>query len=224
MDSPISIVIPALNEASHIRQTLLALQPLRQHGHEVIVVDGGSMDATMEIAHPLSDKVMPATAGRAEQMAAGADAASHDILWFLHADTLIPNGAGDTLLDALQSHAWGRFNVALSGRHPLLRIVERMINLRSCLSGIATGDQGIFLYREYYEAIGGMPRQPLMEDVELSRRLKRYGRPACVKQPLQTSSRRWEQHGILRTILLMWWLRTAYALGVPATRLAGLYR
>ncbi|MCW8840815.1 MAG: glycosyl transferase, partial [Gammaproteobacteria bacterium] len=114
--------------------------------------------------------------------------------------------------------------IVLSGHHPMLRVVERLINLRSRLSGIATGDQGIFVTRELFQHIGGMPQQPLMEDVALSRRLKRIGRPACLSQRLLTSSRRWEQHGIVRTILLMWWLRAAYAAGVSPQRLARWYR
>ncbi|MFO7593415.1 MAG: TIGR04283 family arsenosugar biosynthesis glycosyltransferase [Pseudomonadota bacterium] len=220
----ISIIIPALNEARHIRETLLRLQPLRERGHEVIVVDGGSDDTTPALAAPLADAVLVSPAGRSVQMATGAERARGAILWFLHADTLVPPEADRAIHDALQRRQWGRFDVALSGHHPMLRMVERMINLRSRLSGIATGDQGIFLRTGLYREIGGMPQQPLMEDVELSRRLRRHGRPACLKQTLQTSSRRWEEHCILRTIFLMWGLRAAYALGVPATRLAGLYK
>lgn len=224
MTSTISIIIPALNEARHIRETLLRLQPLRERGHEVIVVDGGSDDATPALAAPLADAVLASAPGRAVQMARGAERAGGATLWFLHADTLVPPKADKDILEGLQRHPWGRFDVALSGHHPMLRMVERLINLRSRLSGIATGDQGIFLRTGLYREIGGMPQQPLMEDVELSRRLRRHGRPACLKQTLQTSSRRWEEHGILRTIVLMWGLRAAYALGVPATRLAGLYK
>lgn len=224
MEATISIIIPALNEARHIGETLRHLQPLRDRGHEVIVVDGGSDDQTVALATPLADTVLDSPPGRAGQMAAGAAAARHPVLWFLHADTLVPDGADRAILDTLQQRGWGRFDVVLSGNHPMLRIVERLINLRSRLSGIATGDQGIFIRRELYQRIGGMPLQPLMEDVELSRRLRRTARPACLRQRLVTSSRRWEQRGILRTILLMWWLRGAYALGVSPQRLAGWYR
>jgi rSAM/selenodomain-associated transferase 2 len=224
MNPQLSIIIPVLNEAQHIRETLRLLQPLRKRGHEVIMVDGGSSDDTVELATSLADVVLNASPGRAGQMAAGVDASHHPIIWFLHADTQIPADADREIIHALQSSGWGRFNVTLSGPHPLFRIIETMINLRSCLSGIATGDQGIFVSRELYEIIGGMPHQPLMEDVELSRLLKCHGRPACIKLPVQTSSRRWEKNGILRTILLMWGLRAAYALGVPASRLAALYR
>ncbi len=224
MNTRLSVIIPALNEAQHIRETLRLLQPLRQRGHEVIVVDGGSNDDTVKLAIPLADVVLNASPGRAGQMAAGVDASHQPIIWFLHADTRIPADADHEIIHALQDNGWGRFDVTLSGQHPLLRVVETMMNLRSCLTGIATGDQGIFVSRELYEMIGGMPHQPLMEDVEMSRLLKCHGRPACIKLPLQTSSRRWEEKGILRTILLMWGLRAAYALGVPASRLSALYR
>lgn len=224
MNPQISIIIPALNEAPHIGHTLERLQPLRERGHEVIVVDGGSDDATLSTAAPLADTVLDSPPGRAVQMAAGVDSSRHPIIWFLHADTQIPGEADHEIIRALERNDWGRFDVTLSGSHRLFRIIERMINLRSCLSGIATGDQGIFVRREFFERVGGMPELPLMEDVELSRRLKRLGRPACVKQRLLTSSRRWEQRGILRTVLLMWWLRAAYAMGVPAGRLAQWYR
>lgn len=223
MRSAISIIVPALSEAKHIGRTLAALQPLRGRGCEVIVVDGGSRDQTVSIAEPLADAVLLSPPGRAAQMSAGARHAAHPILWFLHADTLVPPDAGRAIQRAVEQHRWGRFNVTLSGSHPLFRLIEKMINLRSCLSGIATGDQGIFVRRELFENIGGMPNLPLMEDVELSRRLKRHGRPACLRDTLLTSSRRWEQRGILRTILLMWWLRAAYALGVSPSRLAGWY-
>lgn len=224
MNPRLSIIIPALNEARHIHETLQRLQPLRQRGHEVIVVDGGSSDDTVALTTPLADVVLNASPGRAGQMAAGVDVSHQPILWFLHADTQIPADADDEIIHALQDNGWGRFDITLSGSHPLFRIIERMINLRSCLSGIATGDQGIFMQRELYQRIGGMPRQPLMEDVELSRLLKHHNRPACIKRRLQTSSRRWEEHGIIRTVLLMWFLRSAYALGVPAERLAARYR
>ncbi|MBF0256324.1 MAG: TIGR04283 family arsenosugar biosynthesis glycosyltransferase [Gammaproteobacteria bacterium] len=221
---PLSLIIPTCNEGRSIRATLLALQSLRANGNELILVDGGSEDDTQAIARPLVDRLLVTAPGRGGQMAAGAEVARQPILWFLHADTLAPVQADRLIESALADAGWGRFDVRLTGAHPLFRLIERLINLRSCLSGIATGDQGIFLRVELYQAIGGMPDQPLMEDVELSRRLKRHGRPVCLKPPLVTSSRRWEQHGILRTVVLMWWLRAAYALGVPAERLARWYR
>jgi rSAM/selenodomain-associated transferase 2 len=159
-------------------------------------------------------------------MNAGAGAAQGAVLWFLHADTLPPPQAGTLLLDGLarSGRDWGRFDVRLSGAHPLLRVVEWLMNLRSRLTGIATGDQGMFVRREVFERLGGFPDIELMEDIALSRALKRLGVPLCLDTPLQCSSRRWEQGGIVRTILLMWSLRLAYALGMSPTRLLRWYR
>ncbi len=222
----VSIIIPTLNEAASLEATLQPLQSWRKAGHELILVDGGSDDATAAIAAPLVDQLLTSTPGRARQMNMGAEAASGEVLLFLHADTRLPDGADAIILGAMaQQYRWGRFDVRLSGRHWLLRIVERMMNWRSCLSGIATGDQGVFVERDLFIQLGGFPPLPLMEDVAMSRRLKgAVGRAACIRTPLVTSSRRWEQHGIVRTILLMWRLRLAWFLGVPAERLARQYR
>ncbi len=227
MNATLSIVIPALNEAATLSATLQRLQGMRGRGHELIVVDGGSTDGTAALAAPLVDRVVMSPRGRARQLNAGAAAARGDVLWFLHADTLAPEEADGDIADALTAgRVWGRFDVHLSGRHLLLKVVARLMNLRSCLSGIATGDQGIFVARVAFNRVGGFPDQPLMEDIALSRTLKRHaGRPACLSaRPLVTSSRRWEQHGVVRTIVLMWGLRLAYALGVSPARLARLYR
>lgn len=222
----ISIIIPTLNEAQHIESTLRCLEPLRKKGHEVIVIDGGSQDSTIQLAAATADAVITSVPGRAQQMNAGARAAKGDVLWFLHADTRVPVDAAEQISQALTNpnNYWGRFDIRLSGRHFLLRVVERLMNLRSCVSGIATGDQGIFVRRACFEAIGGFPQIPLMEDVELSKRLKKWSRPCCIHHKLVTSSRRWEKHGVVRTILLMWRLRLAYALGVSADKLAPLYK
>lgn len=221
----ISVIIPALNEAGVIAETLQALQPVRAVG-EIIVVDGGSHDRTADVARPLCDRVIVSPPGRAMQMNHGARHARGRIFWFVHADTLAPRGAADEIQRALRvgRRQWGRFDVRLSGRHPLLRVVERMMNLRSHLSGIATGDQGIFVRRTAFDAVEGFPEQPLMEDIAISRRLRRISRPARARTPLLTSSRRWETHGVLRTILLMWYLRAAYALGASPARLARRYK
>jgi rSAM/selenodomain-associated transferase 2 len=222
---PVSIIIPTLNEAAILQSTLQRLQPWRDAGHEVVLVDGGSVDGSVAIAVPLADRVLRSEAGRARQMNAGAEAARGEVLLFLHADTRLPDSAETMMRQALVARPWGRFDVTLSGRHWLLRVVERMMNWRSCLSGIATGDQAIFVERDLFEAVGGYPEQPLMEDIALSRRLKRrVGPPACLRPPLITSSRRWEENGILRTIWLMWRLRLAYFLGVSPQRLAQQYR
>lgn len=215
-----------LDEQAHIAQLLDDLTTVRAAGHEVIVVDGGSSDASVDLARPLADRVIGAPRGRARQMNAAAAQADGEVLWFVHADSRVPGAAADALLAALANgRAWGRFDVRLSGRQPMLRVVERMMNLRSCITSTATGDQGIFVQRQAFLEVGGFPDLPLMEDIALSRRLRRLSRAACVHRPrLLTSSRRWEQRGIGRTILLMWWLRLAYALGVPPERLAVRYR
>ncbi|MBK5966561.1 glycosyl transferase [Thiocystis minor] len=220
----LSIVIPTLNEADHIGALLTDLAPLRATGHEVILVDGGSTDATWSLAASGVDRVLESPHGRAVQMNAGARVASGEFLWFLHADTRVPPGAPELLLATCKAGArWGRFDVRLSVRHPLLRLVERAMNLRSRLTGIATGDQGIFVTRDTFAQIGGFPDLPLMEDIALSKRLRRIARPACLRPPLLTSSRRWESRGVVCTILLMWQLRLAYALGADLARLARRY-
>lgn len=223
----LSVIIPALDEADTIVPTLRALQWLRQARHELILVDGGSQDDTVARATPWIDKVIQSPRGRARQMNRGAQQASGEILLFLHADTLAPPGFDRPLMHSLQvdGRHWGRFDVRLSGTHPLMRVVERMMNLRSRLTGIATGDQGIFVDRQAFEAVGGYADLPLMEDIALSRTLKcHFGRPACLRQRLVTSSRRWERHGVIQTILLMGYLRLAYRLGADPHNLARLYR
>jgi len=222
----ISIVVPALNEARGIEGTLRPLQPLRARGHQVIVVDGGSADGTAQLARPLADLVIASEPGRARQQNAGAEAATGEILLFLHADTLLPPDADRLVVDGLMrsGRGWGRFDVRLSGRHPLLRVVERMIGARSRATGIATGDQAIFVRRDGFRRAGGFPQIPLMEDVSLSRALRRMGPPLCLRQTVLTSSRRWEQRGVLRTMVLMWRLRAEYALGADPARLADRYR
>ena len=212
-----------LDEAAGIVATLTPLQSLRAAGQEVIVVDGGSADDTPALAAPLADRVLSAPRGRARQMNAGAAIARGDALLFLHADTRLPAQAAAVIPVALRRHQWGRFDVRIEGRSPMLRVVARMMNLRSRLTGIATGDQAIFVTRAAFQAVGGYPEQPLMEDIELSRRLKRRGPPASPRTTVVTSGRRWETHGVWRTILLMWRLRFDYWRGVPADRLAPRY-
>ena len=220
----LSIIIPALNEAGCIRDILRQLQALRAQGHEVILVDGGSCDETIALAQALVDQLLPAPAGRALQMNVGAKAASGQVFWFLHADTRVPDKAARLIIEALQqAGSWGRFDVRLSGDKLLLRLVERMMNWRSRFTGVASGDQGIFVTRKLFERVGGFAELPLMEDIDLSRRLKREQWPVCLRETLTTSSRRWEQKGVLRTIALMWYLRLAYFLGVSPARLAMRY-
>jgi rSAM/selenodomain-associated transferase 2 len=221
----LSIIVPCLNEADGIAATLVALAPMRARGAEVIVVDGGSRDATVARARPLADAVISAARGRALQMNAGAARARGEILLFLHADTLLPDAADALIVDGLQRlrRGWGRFDVAIAGRSPLLRVVAALMNVRSRLTGIATGDQAIFVTRSLFTAAGGYPDIPLMEDVALSGRLKHFGPPLCLRHRLTTSGRRWEKDGVLRTILLMWRLRLAYRLGADPRKLAVRY-
>ena len=225
MTPSLSIIVPVLNEATGIVATLSALAPLRACGAEVIVIDGGSEDGTPALAQAGADRVVDGPRGRARQMNAGAALASAPVLLFLHADTRLPAGA-DRLIDAaLASGAsWGRFDVFISGRAPLLRLVAAMMNLRSRLTGIATGDQAIFVTRSAFVRVGGFPDQALMEDIELSRRLSALAPPACLRARVVTSGRRWEQRGVWRTIFLMWRLRWRYWRGESPQVLAEAYR
>jgi rSAM/selenodomain-associated transferase 2 len=213
----LSVIVPALNEASGIRAALEALAPLRARGHEVILVDGGSSDNTVALAAGLCDLVLVAPRGRALQMNAGARAATGNMLLFLHADTRLPPAA-DLLV--FSASIWGRFDVEIESRHPLLKMVAWAMNLRSRLTGIATGDQAIFVRRD---AFPGFPEIALMEDVALSKLLKRRGGPACLRARVVTSGRRWESRGVLRTILLMWRLRLMYFFGARPDDLARIY-
>jgi len=225
MQNKLSIIIPCLNEAEVVGRLLESLQPLRQVGHEIIVVDGGSCDTTAQTAEPLVDCLLSSAPGRAGQMNAGAAVANGTILWFLHADTELPVGASEAVIDGVASGGavWGRFDVRLSGQHPLLRMVAFMMNLRSRWTAVATGDQAIFVRRDIFEGAGGFPDVPLMEDIVLSKRLKKVDKPLCLQLRLVTSSRRWEARGIFRTILLMWWLRLAFVLGISPKQLARWY-
>jgi len=222
----ISMIIPILNEAGIIPQTLSTLQPFRQKGHEVIVVDGGSEDGSPVRSRLLADDVIRGPLGRSRQMNAGARVSSGEILLFLHADTSLPAGADGFIISGMSQsgRTWGRFDVRLSGGHPLFRLIESLMNWRSRLSGIATGDQAIFVRREVFQRVGGFPEIDLMEDIALTKALKREGRPLCLRQKVVTSSRRWQDNGILRTVLLMWYLRLVYFLGADPDRLARLYR
>jgi rSAM/selenodomain-associated transferase 2 len=216
----LTVVVPALNEAAGIVRCLEALAPLRARGHEVIVVDGGSTDGTAGLAAPLADRVIAAPRGRAAQMNAGAAAARGDALVFLHADTRLPPQADRLVAEALAAHAWGRFDVAIDSDDPRLAVIAFFINRRSRASGIATGDQAIFVRRD---AFPGFPPIALMEDVAFSRSMKRVSPPACLAARVVTSARRWEEHGVARTVLLMWRLRYQYWRGADPDELARRY-
>ena len=220
----LTIVIPVLNEAAIIVDALKALAPLRSRGAEIVVVDGGSSDSTSGLARPLADRVLGAPPGRGATLNAGAAAGCGDALLFLHADTALPQHADRLIAAALRRRPWGRFDLRIAGRHPLLAVVARMINWRSRATGVATGDQAIFVTREAFLSVGGFPELPLMEDIAISQRLKRLCRPYCIGAPVTTSGRRWEHHGVLRTVMLMWRLRLAYYFGAEPARLAMRYR
>ncbi|MEO8486534.1 MAG: TIGR04283 family arsenosugar biosynthesis glycosyltransferase [Betaproteobacteria bacterium] len=221
----LSIVIPVLDEAAGIGATLIALAALRKAGHQVIVVDGGSRDDTVALARPHADRVLASPRGRATQMNAGAAVASGAVLVFLHADTRLPADAAEAIAHAHHEGArWGRFDVVIEGRSRWLPIIAAMMNLRSRLTGIATGDQGLFVERGLFASVGGFPTIALMEDVALSRiLLSRGGRPACLASRVRTSGRRWDRDGAWRTIVLMWRLRAAWALGTDPEALASRY-
>jgi rSAM/selenodomain-associated transferase 2 len=221
----LSVVIPCLNEAEGIAGFLTALQPLRMRGAELIVADGGSTDGTLELARPLADQALSAPRGRAAQMNHGAAVAAGDVLLFLHADCRLPDEADVHVLRRLAAtdRVWGRFDVQLAGRHPMLRVIASAMNTRSRWTGIATGDQGLFVRRNTFEAAGRYPDIPLMEDVALCKQLKRFGPPLCLPERIIASARHWEKHGVAATILLMWRLRLAYSLGADPRRLAARY-
>ncbi|MGB9366594.1 MAG: TIGR04283 family arsenosugar biosynthesis glycosyltransferase [Xanthobacteraceae bacterium] len=221
----LSIIVPVLNESSAIVPSLTALAPLRARGAEVIVVDGGSADDTAALAKPLSDFVITSARGRALQMNAGAAMAGGDVLLFLHADTRLPPEADALIHDGLarSPRAWGRFDVTIEGSHPLLPVVAAFMNARSRFTGIATGDQAMFMTRGAFAAVGGFPEIALMEDITLARHLRRISAPLCLRARVATSGRRWERRGVVRTILLMWRLRLAYFFGAKPESLARRY-
>ena len=217
--------MPVLDEAPGVEAALSPLQALRAAGGEVIVVDGGSRDATARLAAPWADRVLEAPRGRAAQMNAGARVARGEILLFLHADTVLPAQAINAVTEGLRRtrREWGRFDVSIAGTDSLLVLVALLMNARSRLTGIATGDQAMFARRAAFERAGGFPDIPLMEDVALSKALKRESPPLCLRERVVTSGRRWEKNGTLRTIVLMWRLRLAYALGADPRHLARRY-
>jgi rSAM/selenodomain-associated transferase 2 len=221
----LSIIVPVLDEAERIIPALTALAPLRARGTEVIVVDGGSVDDTVGLARPLADLVIVAPRGRGAQMNAGAAAASGDVLLFLHADTSLPPDTDGLVLEALRDTVWqwGRFDVQIEGKSPLLGVVASFMNWRSMITGIATGDQAMFSTRKAFAEVGGFPEIALMEDVALSKKLKRVSRPLCLAAKVTTSGRRFEQGGVIRTVLLMWRLRLGFFFGVTPTALARRY-
>jgi len=192
---------------------------------EVIVVDGGSSDRSRDEARPRCASLLVAPCGLARQMNAGAAAAKGDALVFVHADTLVPPGFAGDIAAALDDPAvvGGRFDLRLDDDAPLLRFIGWLISARSRLSRTGTGDQAIFVRRAVFERLGGYRDIAVCEDLDLSRRLKRAGRVACLRSRVTTSARRWRKHGVLATTMRMWFIRAAFLLGVPPARLAHLY-
>ncbi|WP_440109142.1 TIGR04283 family arsenosugar biosynthesis glycosyltransferase [Acidovorax sp. BL-A-41-H1] len=229
MATTLSVIVPMLNEAAALPVLGAQLESLAAQGIEVILVDGGSSDGSADMAEQMAQRmgfvVVRSARGRAVQMNAGAARARGDVLLFLHADTRLPDTATASLsrVDP-DTIAWGRFDVTIEGRPAMLRVVGALMNWRSRITGIATGDQAIFMTRKAFDAVGGFPLQPLMEDIEITSRLRRMARPLCLAERVTTSGRRWEQRGVWRTIVLMWRLRWAYWRGVPASDIAKAYR
>ena len=221
MKPRLCIVVPVLDEAEGLAPWLAKLQPLRRRGVRLVVVDGGSSDGTLDLARGHADIVFQAPRGRAAQMNAGAAACRAEVLLFLHADTELPEGADTLILDAVaRGRRWGRFDVRFDAGDARLWLVAHLMNGRSRFTGIATGDQALFVSQDSFEAVGGFPEMPLMEDVAISRALKRLGRPACLHAKVVTSARRWVRNGVWTTIFLMWRLRAAYFFGADPARLA----
>jgi rSAM/selenodomain-associated transferase 2 len=222
----ISIIVPMLNEAKILPNLLEHLLTFKRQGCEIILVDGGSTDGSLAMAHVIGFNVVHSNSGRAHQMNKGAALAAENLLLFLHADTRLPANAIELIENATLDgqYEWGRFDVVIEGESALLKLVAWMMNWRSALTSIATGDQAIFIRRSTFLRIGGFPEQPLMEDIEFSKRLKRQFKPARVTVPVITSGRRWDERGAWKTIFLMWRLRWNYWRGVPAEKIAAAYR
>jgi rSAM/selenodomain-associated transferase 2 len=221
----LSIIIPVLNEEQSLSTTLAGLQSFRHSGHEIVIVDGGSADSSLEQTHGMADAVLVSRAGRALQMNSGAAVATGEVFLFLHADTVLPENAAQLITSFhTEDNLWGRFDIRLSSNRKIYRLIEFLINQRSRLTSIATGDQAIFIERRLFNKTGGFPEIALMEDIAFSRNLKKVSRPVCLRHKVITSSRRWEQKGVVMTVLLMWKLRLYYYLGVSPEKLNRLYR
>jgi rSAM/selenodomain-associated transferase 2 len=219
----VAIIIPALNEADQLAARLPLLQALRSRCR-VLLVDGGSEDGTAVVAEPLVDRVLHSQRGRAKQMNYGAARAQADVLLFLHADTALPDNAVERIVQAVaDGYLWGRFDVGFDNMQPIFKLIALMMNLRSRVSGIATGDQALFVTRSAFQAVGGYPDIALMEDIAISARLKKLGKQCCLSDKVITSARRWQQHGVFSTILLMWRLRLSYFFGADPDDLAARY-
>ena len=221
--------MPVFNEPPEVLEKLVRVAKL-DHLAEIVISDASNDPQTLSSLQMLQSGnnlihiVQSPVPGRATQMNAGANAARHDVFWFLHADTEVPDSGPYKILQELhQARGWGRFDIRFDNPNWIMRMVSFFMNLRSATTGICTGDQAIFMQRRLFDAVGGFPEIPLMEDVEISRRLKQHSRPVRIKIPVVTSARRWEQKGYLRTIVLMWKLRFLNWLGVSPAKLATMY-
>lgn len=224
MPVKLSIIIPTLNESEGIEICLNKLQKLRQQGHEVIVVDGGSTDNTVSLASPLTDHVVQSKKTRALQMNAGVPVASGNVFLFLHADTSLPAEILNSFLKINNiEKKWGRFDITLSGKHILFRVIETFMNIRSRFTGIATGDQVIFIGKDLFNQVNGFPEIAIMEDVAISKCLNKKIKPICLNDKVISSSRRWEKHGIIKTILKMWLMRFLYFFNYDTNKLGKMY-
>ncbi|MFT5321306.1 MAG: rSAM/selenodomain-associated transferase 2 [Pseudohongiellaceae bacterium] len=224
-DNKITIIIPVLNDVDALKMLLPQLQACREQGHELLVIDGGSSDGSIPFSRNLVDRILMTGVGRGRQMNLGAENASHNILLFLHADSRISDQCLEELLAAMSESCnhWGRFDVQLDQPGFSYSVIAAMMNLRSRLSGVSTGDQGMFVRREIFHRVGGFQSISLMEDIALSKALRKHSRPVCLSSKLLTSARRWQQQGIVKTIFLMWSLRLAYFLGANPDKLAEIY-
>jgi len=224
----LSIIIPTLNEEENIEALLQHVQSTAQtRDYEIIVVDGGSHDNTLSIAQSHCDDVLTAKSGRGTQLNAGVERSTGDVFLFLHADTQLPNHFDAMIFERIAKNpmkGWGFFSIKLSGQRLIFQVIAKLINVRSKFTSIATGDQCLFVTRNAFHQINGYKSIPLMEDVDFTKRLKKYGTPIFIKESVVTSSRRWEEKGVVRTILLMWWLRLLFFIGVSPEKLSGLYR
>ena len=220
----LSVVVPVLNEEVNLSRITSSLRSVIEQGHEVIIADGGSTDNTLTIAYEITDTVIISKKGRALQMNSGASIASGKVVLFLHADTLLPENVAEIISAACVGRSfWGRFDVRLSNNKYVYRLIECMMNMRSSLTSIVTGDQAIFIEKGLFDRIGGFPEIALMEDIEISRRLKKISKPVRLKSRVVTSSRRWERNGVFATVFLMWKLRLYYFFGVSPEKLNQMY-
>ncbi len=220
----LSIIIPVYNEQDIILEKLKALRNICPDDIQLIVSDGGSSDETAALAKSCVDTIVSSTKGRSYQMNAGANVATGDLLLFLHIDSVLPGNYLQCLADITRSnHTWGRFDVSFTNTSFVFSLIAFMMNFRSRITGVATGDQAIFMTRTVFNKVNGFPEIDLMEDIAICKKLRKTGSPLCIKEKVITSSRRWEENGIFKTIVLMWFLRLLYFLRIHPDKLGKIY-